>query len=86
MNWYHDQCVGLDKDEPIGVWLFVLCHQVPQVLQDNLIDIKTDVEQLKESSKPKITIVSTLSMEVSKNIQGINDKLTALRKQISCND
>ena len=21
MLWYHDQCVGLDKDEPVGVWL-----------------------------------------------------------------
>lgn len=49
MVWYHDQCVGLDKDEPVGVWLCVMCRQVPQGLQDNLIDIKTDIEQLKEA-------------------------------------
>ena len=86
MVWYHDQCVGLDKDVPVGVWLCVMCRQVPQGLQDNLIDIKTDVEQLKEASNSIITILNTLSTEVTKNIQGINDKLTALSKQINCND
>ena len=86
MVWYHDQCVGLDKDEPVGVWLCVMCRQVPQGLQDNLIDIKTDAEQLKEASNSIITILNTLSTEVTKNIQGINDKLTALSKQIKCND
>ena len=86
MSWYHDQCVGLEKDEPIGVWLCVSCRQVPDSIQDSLIDIKTEVEDLKESTKSIFTLLNTLSTEVGKNIQGINDKLTALSKQITCND
>ena len=84
MVWYHDQCVGLDKDEPIGVWLCVSIREVPHCIQHNLIDIKTDVEQLKESSKSIVTILNSLSTVVSRNIQGINDKLTALSMQINC--
>ena len=55
MVWFHDQCVGLDKDEPVGVWLCLSCRQIPQGPQDNISDIKTDVDQLKMSTK-SITI------------------------------
>ena len=86
VTWYHDQCVGLSKDEPVGVWLCVSCRQVPQGLQDSLVDIKTDVELLKETSESVITILKSLSAEVTTSIQSINDKLSALSKQINCND
>ena len=41
---------------------------------------------MKETSTSIITVLKTLSTEVTKNIQGINDKLSALSKQINHND
>ena len=34
MSWYHEQCVGVGKDEPVGVWLCLSCRKVPQRLQE----------------------------------------------------
>ena len=86
MLWYHDQCVGLDKDEPVGVWLCSSCRQVPQGLQDNISEIKTDVEELKKSTKSITTAIHKLSEQVTSCVENINDKLTALCKRIDCND
>ena len=30
MSWYHDLCMGIKKDEPVGIWLCPNCRTVPQ--------------------------------------------------------
>ena len=30
MVWFHNQCVRLDKDEPVSVWLCLSCRQIPK--------------------------------------------------------
>lgn len=86
MTWFHDQCVGLDKDEPVGIWLCSSCREVPQGLQKNIIELKTEVVQLKASTNTIISTITTLSTQVTSCIEGIHDKLTAISNQLSCND
>ena len=59
---------------------------MPQGLQDNISEIKTDVEELKKSTKSITTAIHKLSEQVTSCVENINDKLTALCKRIDCND
>ena len=29
--WFHDTCVGIEKDEPIGLWMCKSCRDIPQI-------------------------------------------------------
>ena len=86
MVWFLDQCVGLDKDEPVGVWLCLSCPEIPQGLQDNISDIKTDVKQLTMPTKSITITMQKLSEQITSCVGNINDKLTALCKRIDVND
>ena len=44
MFLHHDQCVALENNEPVGVWLCLSCRVVRQGLQGNISEIKTDIE------------------------------------------
>ena len=48
--------------------------------------LTSDVEQLKVSTSSIIAALGYLTTQVSTSIDGINDKLTALSKQVSCNN
>ena len=37
--WFHDICVGLGKDESIGIWLYPTCRNIPQTVQNEVINI-----------------------------------------------
>ena len=50
MVWFHDTCVGIGKDEPIGLWMCPKCRVIPKIVKDEVISLKNDVEQLKEST------------------------------------
>ena len=84
--WYHEKCVGVEKDEPIGVWLCLTCRNVPQGLQSDLAEIKQDVDHLKHTTGLIIDAISKLSTQVETCIGDINDQLTALNRKINTND
>ena len=86
MTWFHDQCVGLEEDEPVGVWLCLYCRQIRQGLHDSIIDIKSDIEQLKMSTKSITEAIQNLSEQVTSCLGNRNDKLIALSKRIDCNN
>ena len=50
MSCYHNLCMGIKKDEPVGILLCPNCRTVPQdVRNGNEIDsLKKDVNQLKQ--------------------------------------
>lgn len=86
MSWYHEQCVGIVKDEPVGVWLCLSCRKVPEGLHSSITALTSDVEQLKVSTSSIIAALGHLSTQVTSSLVSINDKLTALSNQVSCND
>ncbi|MEW8544985.1 MAG: SGNH/GDSL hydrolase family protein [Candidatus Thiodiazotropha sp.] len=86
MVWFHDKCVGLGKDEPVGMWMCLSCRDIPQIVKSDVISLKNDVKQLKECTQSILTAVSVLSSKLESCIGGINDRLTALNKQINVKD
>ncbi|MEW8547186.1 MAG: GDSL-type esterase/lipase family protein, partial [Candidatus Thiodiazotropha sp.] len=86
MVWYHEQCVGIQKDEPVGLWLCTSCRAVPHTVQGDITSIRNDVEQLQQSTELILTAVQELTTKLDNCVGNINDKLTALSRQISCND
>ena len=86
MSWFHEQCVGVGKDEPVGIWLCLTCRLIPQGLQSSITVLTTDVQQLKTSTSSIITALGRLTTQVTSSIESINDKLTALSNQVNRND
>ena len=84
--WFHDKCVGLGKDEPIGIWLCPSCRHTPRSIQNDVINLKNDVKTLKESTESILSAVQGLSNKFETCIGGINDRLTSLSKQINTKD
>ena len=84
--WFHDICVGLGKDEPIGIWLCPTCRNVPQSVQNEVISLKNDVKNLQESTKSILLAVQGISTKLETCIGGINDRLTSLSNQINIKD
>ena len=86
MVWFHDTCVGIGKDEPIGLWLCPICRDIPQIIKSDVITLKNDVKQLKECTDSILFTVNGLSTKLDNCIGGLQDQLTALSKQINTKD
>ena len=79
MEWYHELCVGITCNDPIGIWLCLSCGTVPS-------DMKSEVNELKECTKNILKAVLDLSTKVESNFGTINDRITALTRQINGKD
>ena len=86
MKWFHDQCVGIAKDQPVGLWLCLTCRKIPQQMQNEVACIKDDVQDLKASTQLILSAVRDLAVKKENTIGEINDKLAALNKQVKSND
>ena len=80
MSWYHELCVGVKKDEPVGIWLCLSCRQVPQGLQSSITALTTDVQQLKVSTS---SIISTLEKHVNKHLMAYMNKYNLIHESQS---
>lgn len=86
MKWLNDICVGIGKDEPVGLWLCPNCRNTQQVMKNDVINLKNDVRQLKECTDSILSAVNGLSSQLDSCIGGLQDRLTALSKRINAND
>ena len=86
MIWYHEKCVGISKNEPIGLWLCLTCREFPKIVQNKIKCTKDDVQELKNTTQLILNAVNKLSEKLESSIGGINDRLTAISKQVKTND
>ena len=87
MSWFHEQCVGLDKDsEPVGIWLCMTCREFPKTVTAELAVMRNELYGLKQSTTSILTAVKSLTSSVERSIGNINDRITAINKQMSTND
>ena len=86
MTWFHDKCVGIGKDEPIGFWLCLICREIPSNIQHEITCVKDEVKELKNTTDLILSAVSKLAKSMENLIGGINDRLTSLSKQVKTND
>lgn len=85
-HWFHEECVGIAKDEPVGIWLCNTCKSIPTSLKHDVSDMKSEVNELKECTKNILKAVLDLSTKVERNFGTINDRITALTRQINGKD
>ena len=86
MVWHHEICVGLSKDDLVGLWFCPVCRTVPSNLTVGMKSLKRDVELLKQTTLSILSAVQGLSAKLESSIENINDKLTAIQRQINGKD
>ena len=86
MNWYHEVCVGISKNDPIGLWFCLACRTIPQTLTTGINSLKADVDNLKQSTQSILSAVKSLSTTLESSVGNLNDRLAALQRQINAKD
>ena len=86
MSWYHEKCVGITNDQPVGIWLCIICREVPKNICDEIVCLKADFVHLKQSTAQILSAVTALTNKMDESIGGINDRITALTRQINLHD
>ena len=82
MLWCHDKCVGLLKEELIGVWFCPSCRHSQQVLLNDVSGLKTEVKTIRDCTDSILTAINGLSMKLENSVGEIHDKIAALSNQI----
>ena len=86
MLWCHDKCVGLLKEELIGVWFCPSCRHSQQVLLNDVSGLKTEVKTIRDCTDSILTAINGLSTKLENSVGEIHDKIAALSNQIKSND
>ena len=86
MVWHHETCVGISKNEPVGLWFCPACRCIPSTLATGIKSLKNDVDSLKQTTLSILTAVQGLSTNIGNSIDNLNDRLTALQRQINAKD
>ena len=81
--WFHEICVGIKKEDPIGVWACPACRNVPSEVKRDLNCLKQEVDQIKQCTQSIVKAIDTLSAKLDNSIGGLNDRLTSVTRQIN---
>ena len=85
-QWFHEACVGIIEDEPVGIWLCHTCREIPTSLKQNVNSMKLELNDLKVCTESLLKSVQDLFAKVDNSFEGINDRITALTKHINGKD
>ena len=85
-RWFHETCVGITDDEPVGIWLCQTCRDVPMSIKQNISNMKKEISDLKECTKNILKAVKDLSSKVENSLECVNDRITSLSTQINAKD
>ena len=76
----------ISKNDPIGLWFCLACRTIPQTLTTGINSLKADVDNLKQSTQSILSAVKSLSTSLESSVGNLNDRLTALQRQINAKD
>ena len=86
MNWYHEMCVGISKNDPIGLWFCLACRTIPQTLTRGINSLKADIDNLKQFTHSILSVAKSLPTSLESSVGNLNDRLTAQQRQINAKD
>ena len=81
--WFHEVCVGIKKEDPVGIWACLTCRNVPVEIKQDLNSLKQEVDQLKVYTQTIVKAVANLSTKLEGSLGSINDRLTSVTRQIN---
>ena len=68
------------------MWFCPACRCIPPALATGIKSLKDDVDSLKQTTLSILTAVQGLSTNLGNSIENLNDRLTALQRQINVKD
>ena len=83
MVWYHETCVGIKKDDPIGIWVCPKCRKVPSDLQNDIHCLKNEVGEIKKCTQSVLKAIEGLSTNFANTIGSLKDQMTSMSRQIN---
>ena len=83
LHWYHETCVGIKKDDPIGIWVCLACRKVPTDLKQDISSLKYEVDEIKQSTQSILKAIKGLATKLENSLENVNDRLTSVTRQIN---
>ena len=83
MQWFHEYCVGIQKDDPIGIWVCLTCRKVPVDLKQDIKCLKHEVDIIKQCTQSIFKAIEGLSTKFDQSLKSVNDRLTSVSTQIN---
>ena len=83
IKWYHETCVGIKENDPIGVWVCPVCRNVPSEIKNDISCLARGFGDIKQCTQSIVKAIESLSSTLQNNIGNINDRLTSISKQIN---
>ena len=83
MQWFHEYCVGIQKDDPKGIWVCLTCRKVPVDLKQDIKCLKHEVDIIKQCTQSIFKAIEGLSTKFDQSLKSLNDRLTSVSTQIN---
>ena len=83
MSWFHETCVGIKKDDPVGIWVCVTCRNVPKDLKMDIDNLKHEVVEIKKCTQSVVKAIEVLATKFENTIGGLKDQMTSMSRQMN---
>ena len=83
MCWFHETCVGIKKGDPIGIWVCLICRNVPNNLKNDIDNLKHEVVEIKTCTQSIFKAIEVLSTKFENTIGGLKDQMATISRQMN---